>query len=104
MGGRSRSTSGDIAETTDGGVPSLQVGSSDGCLSRRAHLGIEAASCLGSGSGGPASFGQGPSLLGHSPGPVKGPAQQHLDLGVEAAELIGRPLGQGIMDSRIHPQ
>jgi hypothetical protein len=31
-------------------------------------------------------------------------AQQHLDLGIEATKLIGRPLGQGIVDSRINPK
>jgi len=53
--------------------------------------------------GRPTPLGQGSSLLWHSSGAVKGSAQQHLYLCVEAAELIGRPLGQGIVDGRIHP-
>ena len=57
-----------------------------------------------SGGGWTTALGQGASLLRHSPGVVEGPAQQHLDVGIEAAELIGRPLGQGIMDGRINPQ
>jgi hypothetical protein len=43
--------------------------------------------------GWPAPFGQGSSSLRHSPGIVEGSAQQHLDLGIDAAELIGRPAG-----------
>jgi len=41
--------------------------------------------------GWPAPFGQGSSLFRHSPGIVQGSAQQHLDLGVGAPELVGRP-------------
>ena len=37
-------------------------------------------------------------------GAVEGSAQQHLDLGIGAAELIGRPPGQGIMDDGINSQ
>jgi len=40
-----------------------------------------------------APFGQGSSPLRHSPGIVEGSAQQHLDVGIDAAELIGRPPG-----------
>jgi hypothetical protein len=36
---------------------------------------------------------QGSSPLRHSPGIVEGSAQQHLDVGIDAAELIGRPPG-----------
>jgi len=54
--------------------------------------------------GWPAAFGQGSSHLRHSPGIVEGSTQQHLDLGVGAAELIGCPPSQGIMDSGINSQ
>jgi hypothetical protein len=50
----------------------------------------------------PTAPGQGRSPLGHSPGIDQGPAQQHLDVGIEAAELIGRPPSQGIMDGGIN--
>lgn len=46
----------------------------------------------------PTSPGQGAGALRHSPGVVEGSAQQHLDLGIEAAKFIGRPPGQGIVD------
>src|SRR5579863_9127879 len=40
----------------------------------------------------------------HSSGIVEGSAQQHLDLGVEAAELVSRPVGQGVVDGGINPE
>jgi hypothetical protein len=43
-------------------------------------------------------------LSGHSAGVVEGASQQHLDLGVEAAKLVGGPSGQGIMDRWVHAQ
>jgi hypothetical protein len=49
----------------------------------------------------PAPPGQGPGALGHSTGFLEGSAQQHLDVGIQAAELIGRPPGQGIVDGGI---
>ena len=52
----------------------------------------------------PAPPGQGPGALGHPSGLLEGSAQQHLDVGIQAAELIGRPPGQGIMHSGIDPQ
>jgi hypothetical protein len=48
---------------------------------------------VGSSGGWPTALGQKPSPLRHSSGVVESPAQQHLDMGIEAAELIGRPLG-----------
>jgi hypothetical protein len=33
------------------------------------------------------------SPLRHSPGIVEGPSQQQLDVGIEAAEIVGGPLG-----------
>jgi hypothetical protein len=44
---------------------------------------------------------QGSSLFRHSPGFVEGSTQQHLDVGIEAAQIIGRPLGQGVMHGGI---
>ena len=51
-----------------------------------------------------APSGQGSSPFRHSPGLVERSAKKHLDLGVRAAELIGRPTSQGIMDCWIKPQ
>jgi hypothetical protein len=28
-------------------------------------------------------------------------AEEHLDVGVEAAELVGRPAGEGVVDRRV---
>jgi hypothetical protein len=53
---------------------------------------------------GPAALAQRPRPLGHPPGGVELSAQQHLDVGIEAAELIGRPPGQRIMDRGINPE
>ena len=46
----------------------------------------------------------GAGLVGHPTGVVEGAAQQHLDLGVEAAELVGGPAREGIVDRRIDAQ
>ena len=54
--------------------------------------------------GRPAPLGHGPSSLRHPPSVVECTAQQHLDLRIEAAELICRPAGQGIVDSGIDPK
>ena len=54
--------------------------------------------------GWPAPLWHGPSSLRHPPSVVERTAQQHLDLGIETAELICRPAGQGIMDSGIDPK
>jgi hypothetical protein len=35
---------------------------------------------------------------------IKRSAQKHLDMSIEAAELIGCPMGQGVMDGGIHAQ
>ena len=37
-------------------------------------------------------------------GLVQGPAQQHLDLGVQAPELVARPPLQRVVDGRVQPQ
>jgi hypothetical protein len=58
----------------------------------------------GSRGGWTATLGNGSSPSRHSPGVVKSAAQQHFDVGVEAAELVGRPLGERIMDSGIYPK
>jgi hypothetical protein len=52
----------------------------------------------------PAPPGQGPGALGHSSGFLEGSAQQHLNVGIQAAELVGRPPDQGIVDSGIDAQ
>jgi hypothetical protein len=54
--------------------------------------------------GGSAPPGQGRRLLRHAPRVVEGASQQHLDMGVEAAELVGGPPGQGIVDPRVDAQ
>ena len=64
----------------------------------------EGSSAVRSSGGWPTSLGQGPSFLGHPPRPVEGSAQEQLDVGIKATEFIGRPLGQGIVDSRVNPQ
>ena len=76
-----------------------RAGQVDGRWPDRRQLGH-----VGSSGRWPAPLGQGPSPLRHSPGVVESSAQQHLDVGIEAAELIGRPLGQGIVDAGIDPQ
>jgi hypothetical protein len=43
-------------------------------------------------------------LSGHPAGVVEGVPEQHLDVGVEAAELVGRPSGKGIVDGRVDAQ
>jgi len=43
-------------------------------------------------------------VSGHPAGVVEGAPEQHLDVGVEAAELVGRPSGQGVMDRRVDAQ
>lgn len=52
----------------------------------------------------PAPPRQGPRTLGRSSGFLEGSAQQHLDVSIEASELVGRPPGQRIMDSWVDPQ
>jgi hypothetical protein len=43
-------------------------------------------------------------LSGHPASVVEGVSQQHLDLGVEAAELVSGPPGQRIVNGRIESQ
>jgi hypothetical protein len=43
-------------------------------------------------------------VSGHPAGIVEGAPEQHLDVGVEAAELVGGPSGKGIVDRRIDAQ
>jgi hypothetical protein len=43
-------------------------------------------------------------LSGHPASVVEGVSQEHLDLGVEAAELVIGPAGQGIVDGWVDPQ
>jgi hypothetical protein len=42
--------------------------------------------------------------VGHATGVIEGAAQQHLDVSVEAAELVGGPSSQRVVDSWIQPQ
>jgi hypothetical protein len=51
-----------------------------------------------------AALGHGPRLLRHPARVIEGPPQQHLDVGVEAAELVSGPPGQGIVDHRVDAQ
>jgi hypothetical protein len=55
----------------------------------------------GRGAAGPAHL---PGPAGQPPRLGEGPAQQELDLGVGAAELVGGPPGQGVVDGRVQPQ
>jgi hypothetical protein len=43
-------------------------------------------------------------LSGHPAGVVEGASQQHLDLGVEAAELVIGPPGQGVVNRWVDAQ
>ena len=52
----------------------------------------------------PAAPGDRLCLLGHPARVVEGPAKQHLDLGVEAAKLIGSPPSQRVMDGGVEAQ
>jgi hypothetical protein len=61
-------------------------------------------SALRTPGGRPAAAGHRCCLLRHPPDVVERPAQQHLDVGVEAAELVGRPAGERIMDGRVEAQ
>ena len=44
-----------------------------------------------------------PAWSGSGPASAERAAQQELDLGVGAAQLVGGPPGQGVMDRRIEP-
>ena len=55
-------------------------------------------------SGGSAPFGHGSRSLRHAPGINQSSTHQHLDVGVEAAEVVGRPLGQRVVDGGINSQ
>jgi hypothetical protein len=47
---------------------------------------------------------QGRRLSRHPAGVVEGPPEQHLDVSVEASELVGRPARQGIVDRWVDAQ
>ena len=53
---------------------------------------------------GPPAPGHRPRLSRHPAGFVEGPSQQHLDLGVEAAELVSGPPGESIVDRWVDEQ
>jgi hypothetical protein len=42
--------------------------------------------------------------LRHPARVFEGPPQQHLDVGVQAAELVGGPAGEGIVDRWVDAQ
>ena len=58
----------------------------------------------GAAGGWPAAPGHWPGVSGHPAGVVERAAEQHLDVGVEAAELVGGPSGKGIVDRRVDAQ
>jgi hypothetical protein len=43
-------------------------------------------------------------VSGHPAGVGESAPKQHLDVGVEAAELVGGPSGQGVVDLRVDAQ
>ncbi len=54
--------------------------------------------------GGPPPPGYGGGSLRHPPGVVEGAPHQHLDVGVQAPELIGRPPGQRVVNRGVEAQ
>src|SRR6185437_16662485 len=52
----------------------------------------------------PAGPAHGSDLAGQPPGVGQGTAQEELDLGVGAAQLVGGPPGQGVVDRRVQAQ
>ncbi len=52
---------------------------------------------------GPAASGHGRGLLRHPARVIEGSPQQHLDVRVEAAELVGGPPGQRVMHRWVEP-
>jgi hypothetical protein len=54
--------------------------------------------------GGPAAPGHGPRVSGHPASVGEGASEQHLDVGVQAPELVGGPSGQGVVDLRVDAQ
>jgi hypothetical protein len=57
-----------------------------------------------SASRGPASPGHRPRLVGHPAGVAEVLAEQHFDLRVQAAELVGGPAGKGVVDGGVDAQ
>jgi hypothetical protein len=53
---------------------------------------------------GTASLGRGCRVFGHPTGVVECSAQDHLDLAVEAAELVVGPAGERVVDGRVDPE
>jgi hypothetical protein len=43
-------------------------------------------------------------MAGHPARVAKSAPEKELDLGVGAAQLVGRPAGQGVVDGRVKPQ
>jgi hypothetical protein len=54
--------------------------------------------------GGATAAGDCAGLFRHTAGVVKGSAEHDLDLGVEAAELVSGPAGEGVMDGGVEAQ
>jgi hypothetical protein len=57
---------------------------------------------VGGGSGGPAPAGHVAGVGGETPGGLERPSQEELDLGRRAAQLVGRPAGEGVVNGRVH--
>lgn len=49
----------------------------------------------------PTASGHRPSVLRHAASVIERTPQEHFDMGVEAAELVGGPARQGIVDRRV---
>jgi hypothetical protein len=52
----------------------------------------------------PTALGHGRDLSGHPAGVIESASQEHLDLGVEAAEVGSGPPGQGVVDRWVDAQ
>lgn len=52
-------------------------------------------------AGWPSAPGYGFCVLGHAAGVLEGTAQEHLDLGVQTAQVVGGPAGERIVHGRI---
>jgi hypothetical protein len=67
--------------------------------------GCDGAGWLSSATGGGSTApGYGSGLSGHPAGVVERTPEQHLDVGIEAAKLVGGPSGQSVMDRRVDAQ
>src|SRR5690242_4525758 len=65
------------------------------------RLGVGPGISLGGRAAGAAHL---PGAARHPPRVAESPAEQELDLGISGSHLVGRPLGQGVVDGRIESQ